>query len=204
MKKSFLSIVLLMCFFVGFASIDAKAAFTIATFADPSNDSDNPLFEVDFTEMTFTGGWSDAKTGLLLNIPYSGNTFTDAWFEMTEVEIIDAFGNTDGGEINFYANGASTNPLLVINFESGYVSRFNFGADEMFIADNVTFTGSEITGALSEEEFSFGFANLAHLEGSQDWNDGFTATAAFTSSAIPEPATIAMLTLGGLLLRKKK
>jgi hypothetical protein len=203
MKKSFVSIVLWMCFFVGFVSIDANAAFTVATFADPSNDSINPLFEVDFTGMTLNGGWPDAKPGLFLDIPYSGNTFTDAWFQMTEVGIIDAFGDTGGGEINFYANGTSTNPLLVVNFESGYVSRFNFGADEIFVADNVTITGSEITNELSEEEFSFSFANLAHPEGSQDWNDGFTATAAFTSSAIPEPTTIFLLGFGAVALLKR-
>lgn len=204
MKKSFLSIALFMCFFIGFTSIEAKATFTVATFADPSNYSGDPLFEVDFIEMTFNGGWSDAKTGLHLSIPYNSNTFIDTWFEMTEVVILNTFGDTEGGEINFYANGTSTNPLLVINFESGYVSRFNFGADEMFVVNNVIITGSEITGELSEEEFSFSFANLANLEGSHDRSDGFTATAAFTSSAIPEPATMAMLTLAGVLLRRKK
>ncbi|OHB52054.1 MAG: hypothetical protein A2Y10_11005 [Planctomycetes bacterium GWF2_41_51] len=203
MKTKFVSIFILMLVIIGIVSIDAKATFTVATFADPSRISTNPLFEVDFIGTTLNGGWSDTETGLLLDIPYSGNSFIDAWFEMTEVEIIDSFGNTGGGEINFYANGDSTNQLLTINFESGYVSRFNFGVDEIFVAGNVTITGSEITGTLSEREFSFGFANLAHLEGSQDWNDGFTATAAFTSSAIPEPATICLLGLGVLSLVRR-
>jgi hypothetical protein len=176
--------------------MDAKATFTVATYADPSSDSLNPQFKVDFTGMTLNGGWSDAKTGLLLNVPCSGNTFTDAWFQMTEVGIINTSGDTGGGKINFYADGTSTNPLLVVNFESGYVSRFNFGADPIFVANNVTITGSEITNELSEEAFSFSFANLAHLEGSQNWNDGFTTTAAFTSSAIPEPVTMALLACG--------
>ncbi|MDD5134371.1 MAG: PEP-CTERM sorting domain-containing protein, partial [Phycisphaerae bacterium] len=119
-------------------------------------------------------------------------------------DILNAFGDTGSGEINFYANGSSANPLLVINFGSGYVDTFNFGADAIFIANNVTITGSQITGDLSDESFSFAFANPAHLEGSEDWNDGFTATAAFTSSAVPEPATIALLTLGALSLIKTK
>ena len=204
MKKNFISIVLVICLFVGFSSTEAKATFTVATFADPSNNNSNPLFEANFTEMTLNGGWSDTKTGLLLNIPCSGNTYADAWFNMTEVEIIDTLGNTGGGEINFYANGTSIDPLLIINFDSGYVSLFNFGSDEMFVADNVTITGSEISSILSEREFSFNFANLAHMSGSQNWNDGFTATSAFTSSAVPEPATICLLGFGVLSLVKRK
>jgi hypothetical protein len=203
MKKNFISI-LLMFAIVSLICIDAKAALTIATFSDPSNDSLSPLFTVDFTEMALTGEWSDAQTGLLLNIPYSGNTFADAWFEMTEVIILNTSGDTSGGEINFYEDGTSENPLITINFESGYVDNFNLGADEFF-GENVTITGSQITGTLSEEEFSFNFANPAYLQDSENWNDGFTATAAFTSSAIPEPATIALLGLGTLgLVRSKK
>ena len=46
---------------------------TIATFADPSTGSGNPLFTVDLVSDTITGGWADSKTGLYLVIPYSGN-----------------------------------------------------------------------------------------------------------------------------------
>jgi hypothetical protein len=201
MKKRFLIIILLVLS-VGFISVNAKASMTIATFGDPAIDSNTPLFTVDFTEMTFNGGWGDDKTGLTLDIPYSGHTFTNAWFEMTEVGIIDAFGDTGGGEINFYQDGDSTGPLIIINFDSGHVDYHGFGADEFF-AENVTITGSEITGTLSEEQFTFSFANLGHLEGSQNWNDGFTATAAFTSSAVPEPATICLLCLSALALRRR-
>ncbi|HBG78430.1 MAG TPA: hypothetical protein DDW84_06250 [Phycisphaerales bacterium] len=203
-KRNFVTVVLLALAIAGFISVDAKATFTVATFSDPSGDSNSPLFEVDFAAMTLNGGWADAETGLLLNVPYSANSFTNAWFEMTEVAIINTFGDTGGGEIKFYADGDSTTPLLDITFGSGYVSRFNFGADEMFVANNVIFTGSEIGGVLSAEEFSFAFANLAKLTGSDDWSDGFTATAAFTSSAIPEPATIALLSIGFLSLIRRK
>jgi hypothetical protein len=205
MKKSFvsISIVLLMCFFAGFTSIDAKAN-TVATFADPSNDGNTSLFTVDFrpTQMKLTGGWD--STGLLLYI--HGNPFADAWFEMTEVDITDAFGTTGDGEINFYANGTTTNPLLTISFESGHVDYTNFGADVIFAADEVEFSGSEIIpGLFSEEQiFSFTFANKTLLPGSDTFNDGFTATAAFTSSAVPEPATVCILGLGALCLTRRK
>jgi hypothetical protein len=132
---------------------------------------------------------------------------------MTEVGITDTSGDTSGGTIDFYANNTSINPVLVINFGSGSVSRYGFGADEIFVPNNVTITGSEITGTLSEEMFSFSFANLAKLPGHNSWNDGFTTTAGFASSAtvnrdpgpIPEPATICLLGLGALsLIRIKK
>jgi hypothetical protein len=205
-KKSFVSIILLMMLtIVGFICIDAKAD-TIATFDDPAVNGTTALFTVDFTAMTLNGGWAKGNTGLLLHVPYSGNNFTDAWFAMTEVQIINAFGDTSGGEINFYENNTSTDPLITLNFESGYVDNYNFGADAIFVTDNVTITGSEIMGKLSEEQFAFSFANLAKLPDHTEWTDGFTATAAFTSSAIPEPATIALLVFGisGITCVKRK
>jgi hypothetical protein len=204
MKKRSL-IIILLALTVGFISVNAKATMTIATFDDPSTGSSDPLFKVDFTQNKLTGGWGDAKTGLTLQIPYSGHTFTNAWFTMTDVTISNTPGDTGGGTIDFYANNTSTNPLLVINFTSGYVDNHTFGADSMFDVYNVTITGSEITGTpLSEDGFSFSFANLAHLEGSQNWNEGFTATAAFTSSAVPEPVTICLLGLGALVLPRNR
>ena len=197
---------------VGFVSVNAKATMTIATFADPSKNSANPLFKVDFQNNLITGGWGDAKTGLTLEIPYSGHNFTDAWFSMTDVAISNISGisgDTGSGEINFYANGTSTNPLLIIDFQSGSVSRYGFGANGMFVANNITITGSEITDTLSEEEFSFSFSNLAKLPYYGSWYDGFTATAAFTSSATipthdtPEPATLCLLGFGALSLIRK-
>ena len=187
---------------IGFVSNIAKATETgtIATFEDPSGNSSFPLFRVDFATNLLTGEWFG--DGLTLNIPYNGHTFYDVWFEMTDVEIY-ALGDIDeAGQINFYANNTSTNPLLTIDFESLSLSRFGFGADELIAASNVTISGSEITVPISQEEFSFSFANKKKLPN----QTGFTATAAFTSSAvIPEPATICILSLGALsLLRRKK
>jgi hypothetical protein len=219
MKKHFLIITLGVFLSVGFISASALASVTLATFADPSLNSANPLFTVDFTNMNITGGWADTKTGLILEIPYSGHTiknsnaFQDVWFEMSTVAVTTTHtmsGETGAGVINFYANGTTTDPLVIVNFLSGAVTRYGLGADEIFAANNVTISGSEISGILSQEQFSFGFANLAKLPGHTLWTDGFTSTAAFTSSAIiepivPEPATICLLGFGALsLIRRNK
>jgi len=214
-KKHYLILILLAFLSVGFISVNTKAvppSFTVATFADPSPNSNNRLFTVDFNNMKLNGGWSDSQNGLTLQIPYNGHLFQNAWFDMNDVTITSKtltpwgpFGQTGQGEIRFYADTNSISPLVVIDFNGALVSPYGFGANEvLFTAANVAITGSEITGILSQEQFAFSFANLAHLQGSTNWNDGFTATAAFTSSAIPEPATIALLAIGSLLFRKKK
>jgi PEP-CTERM motif len=208
--------ILLAFFVVGVISVDAKASSTIVTFDDPSTGSGSSLFTVDFTQEKFTGGW--AAPGLTLVTPTG--TYANAWFEMSNVTItstttitgVGKFGQVGPGEINFYANPTSITPLVTIDFESGLVSRYGFdGSDETpdgeIIAANVTIKGSAIPyTTLSDEQFSFSFANVAKLPGHTSLNDGFTATAAFTSSAeIPEPATLCLLGLGALnLLRSKR
>jgi hypothetical protein len=74
----------------------------------------------------------------------------------------------------------------------------------MFYFDGVTITGSEIVGSLTDESFAFGFGNQLPLSG--DWNKGYTATASFTSSAVPEPATLVLLGTAGIWIftRKKR
>ena len=200
-KHSLISILLVLS--VGFISVNAEAAFTVATFDDPAIEGTTPLFTVDYTNHLITGGWANGNLGLTLQIPYSNHNFENAWFKMDEVTVApytdlygEVYGVTGGGEINFYAHGTTTNPLLTINFESGYVDYHNFGADEFF-GENVTISGFGITpGSLSEEEFSFSFSNQTVLPGS---DDGFTATAAFTSSVVPEPTMICLLSFGALV-----
>lgn len=205
MKKRYLIMIALMLA-AGFVSVDAKATVTIATFADPSGNSSDPLFTVDYISMQLAGGWSDAKNGLTLEVPYqSGGSYANAWFSMDSVTILNAVGDTSGGTVNFYADGTSTNPLVVITFGSGHVDSYAFGGNSIFVANNVTITGSAIAfpPPLSECMFAFSFANSDYIQGNPA--NGFTATAAFTSSAIPEPATICVLGLGALsLVRRKK
>jgi hypothetical protein len=205
MPKTFISS-LLSAILVILSCGVGQASMTIATFADPSTDSVNPLFTVNLVSDTITGGWADSKTGLYLMIPYSGNSYSDAFFTMTNVNYTGSAsgGVTGGGTIKFFADGQSTSttPLIQIDFVSGSVSPYGFAGMDEFFANGVVITGSETGTALSGESFSFSFANQKAL--SSNWNNGYTATASFTSSAVPEPATMAMFGLGGLLFARKK
>jgi hypothetical protein len=174
-------------------------SFTVATFANPSVGSFDPLFFVDWTANTVNGGWADGKGGLTLEFPFAGPAVSDVWFSMSAVNITfepvpQEYGYTGGGVISFYEAGSVINPLLVISFNSGVVTKFGFASDD------ATFSGSKITGSLTEEQFSFAFAAKKAAAG------GFSATAAFDASAIPEPATMAIFGIGAMLmlrLRKK-
>jgi hypothetical protein len=207
LKRTFILSLLPVFFVILSCGLVQATAVTIATFADPSMDADNPLFTVDLVNNLITGGWADTKMGLSLVIPYSGNTYTDAFFTMTNVSYSGdtGGGSTGGGTIKFFADGQDTNttPLIQIAFNSGHVTLLEFGAMDLFYSDGVAIIGSEIAGTLMDESFAFSFANHTPLNG--DLGNGYTATASFTSSAtIPEPATIALLGLGALSLLRRK
>ncbi|MFA5251981.1 MAG: PEP-CTERM sorting domain-containing protein [Phycisphaerae bacterium] len=206
-KKAFTSLLVMVIVALSCSSAQATVV-TIATFADPAVNKNTQLFTVNLGTDLITGGWGDAQTGLTLQIPYSVNTYIDAFFTMTNVAYSGGItgGSTGGGTIKFFANGQSTSttPLLQIEFDAGHVTPFGFGAMDMFYFDDVIITGSEITGPLTDESFAFSLGNLSPLGG--NWNNGYTATAAFTSSAVPEPATIILLGTAGIWVftRKKR
>lgn len=201
---------LVLCIMFVFTTlVEATLTMTIATFDDPAEDSTTELFTVDLTTDLITGGWDE--TGLSLDIPYSGQTLPDVIFTMTEVQITSETAplkgtKTDGGVIMFFDPSDMVNPLIQIDFDSAWLTFYGYGGSDLLSGDNVTISGSEIGGAtLTDEAFSFSFANQEALYG--DWSNGYTATAAFTSSAIPEPATIFLLGIGAALMtltRKKR
>jgi len=215
LKKITFSLMLLCAMTMLAATVEAS--FTVATFDDPALSSATPLFTVDWTAETVTGGWADGMENLDLVFAQSGNTFQDAWFSMNTLDIISettfggyTYGITGPGQIDFYADGTSTSPLMTASFDQAMVSRTGLAADDFF-SENVTFTGSQIAGTVNNEQFSFSFANIVSLLDlikADNINyivpEGFTATAAFTSSAVPEPATLLLLSLGGVLLRKRQ
>lgn len=203
---------LMVCVAVVLASGVANASFTVATFADPSNNSNKPLFTVDWSTNTVTGGWADSESNLDLVVMCTHTTYNDVWFEFSPVTIISTasfggrtMGVTNGGQINFYASGKSKNespgPLVTVTFTKGFVSQQSMGASDLF-GEGVTISGAAFPCVYENEEFSFAFANIHNFPN----NTGFTATSSFTSSAsAPEPATLLFLMSGiGFWMRKKK
>ena len=196
---------------VGVAQATSVSA-TVATSADPSNNATDPLFTVDWINKTVTGGWADGKGNLDLEIPLTSISYEDVWFEFDMIAITNTiqffgrtYGETSNGQINFYASGTTTDPLLVITFDSALVSQQVFGADDLIVAENLTIAGSAIPQILSAEQFNFSFANVTKLLN----GDGFTSTASFTSSAmvpvVPEPVTLVTLMAGfGFWMFRKK
>ncbi len=187
------------------------ASVTIASFADPSANSNDPLFTL-VTDAggsgTLSGGWDDSKTGLDLQI-FENNavkeTLTDVFFVMddlayTGLPVSPYVGTTTGGAIKFFADNADplvADPLFMITFDSASVSIGGIsGGDTFFSSDNVVFSGTAIQNAISDEVFSFNLVNQLETQ------DGFTATASFDSSAtVPEPVSLGLMLMGLGVLR---
>lgn len=183
------------------AAVAAAHAETIATFADPSPDGSAPLFH--FVSAApgsgvLSGGWSG--TGLLLQTPgLAAPDFGDARFTMDPVAATGGpFVWTLGaGSVEFRDSADAL--LFTISFTSGTLtSPVGAGASD-FAGNGVTFAGPIIPPLFFNEAFAFSFANPVGTF------DNYTVTSSFTSSAdrIPQPATLALLLLGGLALRRR-
>ncbi|TWT43775.1 hypothetical protein RAS1_01740 [Phycisphaerae bacterium RAS1] len=163
---------------------------TIATFADPALDSTTPLFELNGT--SFSGAWS--STGLTLLTPgLAAPDFPNAHFRLDPITLVDPVsGETTGGAVEFFDSSDAL--LMTLTFSEGrLIKPFSFGASD-FVAQSVVIAGPIVTTPLANESFAFSFANQVLTDG------GFTSTAAFTSSAVPEPASLLLLSLGGLTM----
>jgi MYXO-CTERM domain-containing protein len=182
----------------------ASATSTVATFSDPASGPGTPLFTFNAAAGTLTGGWG--ASGLLLEtpgLPLVPN-FADATFTMTPLSAMSSgpIYLMGGGMINFFD---STNaPLMTITFTSAILtSSLGLGASD-FSGFNVTFSGPILAGfgSVTNESFSFSFANPAQLATAP----GFTVTSSFTSSAelVPAPGAAALLGLGGLLAARRR
>lgn len=171
-------------------------ADTIATFADPVPFGSNGMVFELANDMLY-GGWQGV--GLNLITPITGGLYPDATFTMTPLSI-GPLGQTNAGVIEFHESAASGGGLILqITFDQAQLySPFGFGASMLVPNHNVQFSGPIITYPLSEQMFAFSFANQRSTP------TGYTWSAAFTSSAIPEPASLALLAAGlAVLLRKR-
>lgn len=173
----------------------AASTITIATFSDPAADGTTPLFELDGT--TFSGGWS--APGLTLTTPQAPvDEYPNVTFNMDNLTLQDAVTLSEG-KVEFFDQYNQL--LLTITFDAASLYYpFGFGASDLLF-QNVVFSGDIVPIPVSEESFAFSFANQIVTPG------GFTATAAFTSSAVPEPTSLVLLVLGAatmLAVRRRR
>ena len=170
---------------------------TIATFADPAaGDGSTPLFSYNASTQMLNGGW--ALDGL--NLQTYAATYVDATFTMTPVSVVNAVlpSETQDGTIIFYS--AQGTMLMTIDFDSAQLGYTSFGGTEFMNLNDVTFTGPVLPFPVDMESFAFSFANQELVNG----DGSFTATAAFTSSALPEPATLMLLLPAAAVLIRRR
>jgi hypothetical protein len=215
MKRQFAICAAVTCLLL--AGIAQGTSITAATFADPAADSSTPLFNVNTASNKITGGWTDSQTGLNLQVAGgTGSPYINAWFTINTTESTSSaplaisepqsiwgmyFGKTGTGVITFYEDG-TTNKIITVEFTKAYVTPSSFGVSKTLdSAASITitdYTGSSSFGTVGES-FSFGFVNI------DSTSNGYNATSSFSLSAVPEPTTIALLSIGALsLIRKRK
>ncbi|MBX3111247.1 MAG: PEP-CTERM sorting domain-containing protein [Fimbriimonadaceae bacterium] len=161
-------------------------AFTVASFQDPT------IGESDLVVFTVTGSTIGAAyTGIELNV--LGTTYSDVTLAMAPVAYSGAGAVKDVAAGSAVFSTGSDSNVLTITWDAGtFVAPFGFGASFASL-QNVTFSGSSIPAEASnwiDQQFAFSFANP------QTSADGDTYSASMTSSAVPEPATMAVLGLG--------
>ena len=169
---------------VALAVAAGSQAITIATFSDPALDGSTPMFTIGGGSIS--GSWNG--NGLNLLTPgLAGADVMNAKMNMAPVALT-VLGpgaySAGAGQIDFTD---SSNALVFrINFNSALVVPTNFGSSEFF-GSNISFSDASGVLPLSQETFSFSFANPMMM------GSNLTYTAAFTSSAVPEPGTMIAL-----------
>ena len=203
--------VALCAVFIGLAASSALATpvptNTVLTFEDPSPGGATPFFTINRQVNTIDAAWSDAQMNLNLQLWGAVTpSYFNAFFTMDQLTFNPVTGVTDVGRIRFFDNNATPidqNALVIIDFYHALLVADQHVGSTEFLGHNVTITGTAIPWPLTNESFSFAFANQTDIGG--DPANGFTATATFTSSAvIPEPLTLGLFAVGSILALRGK
>lgn len=185
------------------ACATSQATITIATFADPASGSATPMFRYNATLGTIRADW--LTNGLTLEHPgfIGGGSTADVKMRMNPLTLTavipGAVFTSNAGAINFWTTSEAS-PIFTITFSSAvFTFPVSLGSAD-FQANNVAFSGPNVPSGLSQEQFGFSFANVVPTQS----GNGYTMSSSFTSSAVPEPASLAVLGLGLLAIRRKK
>ena len=186
-------------------AVASQASFTLATNTDPSPSGATPLFAWDQGNNTLSGSWTG--NGLDLQTPgfIGGGVVNNAHFVMNSVALTVVIPNVlymmGAGTVNYYTNDVN-NPFFTITFSGGtFLNPFTAGASQIN-GNVIAFSGPNVPSPLTNQQFSYSFANPVT-------NGGVTSyTSAFTSSAdiVPEPVSMIALGTGlvALVSRRKK
>lgn len=185
------------------AGIAQAGTITFATFSDPAPTGATPLFTQVYgssPDVTVTGGWSG--TGLTLSVPYTGGTYTNAKYTLdaavagTSTVLADTY-SLGSGSLSFF--DSSSNPLFQITFRSAVLSPGGIYATSK---NGIALSGAIVPlDTIVLQQFAFSYANDNWANASTE-----TDTASFTSSVVPEPATMAVFAIGlvGLAARRRR
>ena len=207
----------------GFTAVNINAT-TIATWADPGSLSFT--FVDTGTDSDGQGDLTAANTQISLDLPVLGLTGIDASYALTDLSggALSTTSQTDNGlgfveavyeagkvvitsDINqgMFTAGQT---LLTITFDSAIGILGNVLANDDLIGMNVSFSGVALGGltAAGSEQFQFSSANLTCTGGGSSCAlipadmEAWTATTAFTSSAVLVPVPPAVWLFGSGLL----
>jgi hypothetical protein len=102
-------------------------------------------------------------------------------------------------ESDWSSDVCSSDLVFRITFQSASLAPdIGFGASDLALQNVVFYDPAQPTQPFGQDRFAFSFANDAQVGDLSTW------TASFTSSAIPEPASMVLLVAGGLLISLRR
>lgn len=184
----------------------AHASFTVGTFADPAGTSAQNFFR--YTRLSSTtsfieGAW--LTDGLHLFTPgIPAPDQMNVRFEIRDASNqlgLDVSWNgveylSEAGYVRFFDSSNAT--VLRMDFDAALLGGTGLSAG-FGSGTNVTMSGPLGDPSWTQEHFSFAFTNFNPISNSE-----LTMSSAFTSSAVPEPISIATLGLGVVALIRRR